>query len=109
MGWEKKKEKEISANIGFLGSLGLPPGISRELLHACTAFPLRIFIIDNSGSMQIPDGHRLVAGMLGRERLVPCSRWEELTDALQWHANLASGIGAPTEFRLLNETYGAQP
>mgnify|MGYP005991603293 CR=1 FL=1 len=35
-------------------------------------------------------------------RYVQCTRWEELTDALRFHANLAHEAGAPTEFRLLN-------
>jgi hypothetical protein len=77
------------------------------LLHACDAFPLRIFVIDNSGSMGTPDGHRLVHDSTGRAKMLPCSRWEELLDALSWHAKVAAGLGAPTEFRLLNPTqYG---
>jgi hypothetical protein len=33
---------------------------------------------------------------------VPCTRWQELTDALKFHAGLARAANAATEFRLLN-------
>lgn len=39
-------------------------------------------------------------------RLVSCSRWAEVTDAIRFHAGLAEAVGVPTEFRLLN---GAPP
>ena len=43
--------------------------------------------------------------LLGNRVFQPwCSRWEELTEALKWHARVATGLGAPTEFRLLNES-----
>lgn len=69
---------------------------------SCKNFPLRIWVIDNSGSMATGDGHKLVTGPAGREGLTPCSRWGELGDAILWHATLAARLGAPTEFRLLN-------
>jgi len=34
--------------------------------------------------------------------MVPCSRWTELAECLNFHADLAHHAGAPTEFRLLN-------
>jgi hypothetical protein len=72
------------------------------LLESIDAFPLRIWIVDNSGSMTMQDGHRIVRGVGGRCGMMPCSRWEELGDALEWHARVAAGLGAPTEFRVLN-------
>ena len=35
-------------------------------------------------------------------RLLQCSRWAELTEALQFHINFARQACAPTEFRFLN-------
>ena len=35
-------------------------------------------------------------------RFLQCSRWAELTDALQFHINFARQACAPTEFRFLN-------
>lgn len=90
----------------FLQTLGLPPGIQEEFLRSIAAFPLRLWVIDNSGSMQTTDGHRIVRGAGGREGMVTCSRWEELGEAILWHAELAVGLGAPTEFRLLNHPGG---
>ena len=40
----------------------------------------RIWIVDNSGSMQKTDGHRLVeTGKRHHVKFVECSRWEEIT------------------------------
>ena len=39
-------------------------------------------------------------------RFVQCTRWQELTDTLKFHATVAKAACAPTEFRLLN---GSQP
>jgi hypothetical protein len=41
----------------FLATLEIPEGIQEEILFSCRAFPLRIWIIDNSGSMATGDGH----------------------------------------------------
>jgi len=86
----------------YLATLDLPPGIANEILQSCKLFPLRIWVIDNSGSMGTSDGHKLVRGPAGNEGLQTCSRWGELGDAILWHATLAANLGAPTEFRLLN-------
>jgi len=86
----------------YLATLNLPAGIAEEILQSCRIFPLRIWVIDNSGSMATGDGHKLLQGYGGRQGMVPCSRWGELGDAILWHASLAAHLGAPTEFRLLN-------
>jgi hypothetical protein len=44
----------------FLGTLDLPPGVQEAILESCSNFPLRIWVIDNSGSMITGDGHKLV-------------------------------------------------
>merc|ERR550514_942300 len=86
----------------FLQSLRLPKGVAEELQRSSQNFPLRIFVVDNSGSMSTTDGHRVQRSIGGKERVVACSRWEELADSLRWHAELAARLGAQTEFRLLN-------
>ena len=40
---------------------GYPPGLVRALNDAIQAFPLRLWIVDNSGSMNHADGSRLVS------------------------------------------------
>ena len=66
-------------------------------------FALRIWIVDNSGSMQKTDGHRIIHSK-NREvvKMVPCSRWEEIAECVDYHIKMAGLIGAPTRFRLLN-------
>ena len=48
---------------------------------SCTVlYKQRIWIVDNSGSMQKTDGHRLVeTGKRQHVKFVECSRWEEIT------------------------------
>ena len=38
-----------------------------------------------------------------------CSRWEELTDTIHWHATLAARLRAPTTFVLLNPPGNGEP
>lgn len=66
------------------------------------AFALRIWIVDNSGSMQHPDGQRMVESGPNAVKMIPCSRWNEIVDCIEYHAKLAGLIEAPTRFRLLN-------
>ncbi len=86
----------------FLDSAGTPDGISQCFVQAAHDFPLRLWIVDNSGSMSTCDGKRLVHGLGGREAIVQASRWAELGDSITYHAQVAASLGAPTEFRLLN-------
>lgn len=65
--------------------------------------PLTIWIVDNSSSMLIMDGKRLVETKSQQDvKLAPCSRWEELQETVQYHAQLAALLEAPTKFILLN-------
>ncbi|KAH8057090.1 hypothetical protein JL721_9829 [Aureococcus anophagefferens] len=89
-----------------LGAMGLPPGICEGFVESGDQFGARFWIVDNSGSMQTQDGKRLAGG--GQRRgLVTASRWEELGDALAFHGGVASALGVPTEFLLLNQPAGA--
>ena len=89
----------------YLAQSGLPLGIQEAMLESLEEFPLRIWIIDNSGSMSTHDGTYLEQS--GRsERMVDCTRWQELGASIQWHATMAAHLAAPTEFRLLNPPGG---
>merc|ERR1719313_2295301 len=67
-------------------------------------FPLRIWVVDNSGSMVTGDGHRLVhTGSSNDVRYVNCSRWAEIQETVEYHAQIAALLEAPTVFRLLND------
>lgn len=89
----------------YLSSEKWPESLQDVLVKGCQSFPLRYFIIDDSGSMAKNDGKKRIS--VGEtSKLVKCSRWSEVTDAIRFHAGLAEAVGIPTEFRLLN---GAPP
>jgi hypothetical protein len=70
-------------------------------------FALRIWIVDNSGSMHSDDGHRIVPNKSGNAiSLARCSRWEEIVECVEYHIKLSALIEAPTRFRLLNNPDG---
>jgi hypothetical protein len=84
---------------------GFPNGLARSLAENTDAFPLRIWIVDNSGSMNTPDGHRIVETVdRGHVKIAVCTRWEEIRESAIYHIKLASLLRAPTHFRLLNNT-----
>lgn len=83
-----------------------PPGLQEVFVKNLARVPVRYIICDDSGSMSTSDGKRLTEISPGHYKLIPCSRWSELTATLKFHAELAHATGAPTEFRLLN---GAPP
>ena len=58
-------------------------------------------IIDDSGSMSASDGNKIL-GSGSTSKLVPCSRWSELSTSMLFHAQLSEAADVKTEFRLLN-------
>ena len=82
---------------------GFTRGLSMSLNQMKEVFALRIWIVDNSGSMQKTDGHRIIPTK-NRDvvKTVPCSRWEEIHECVDYHIKLAGLIEAPTRFRLMN-------
>ena len=86
----------------FLFEKGWPLGLQSALISSFAKIPFRYFICDDSGSMMSHDGNH-VLGTGKNTKLVSCSRWTELTDALRFHIDLAKKARAPSEFRLLNK------
>jgi hypothetical protein len=74
-----------------------PTGMQDAVLKSLNRIPMRYFIVDDSGSMAVSDGHRLV-----NNKMVNCTRWSELVCGMKFHAGLAQASGAVSEFRLLN-------
>lgn len=75
------------------------------------AFPLSFWIVDNSGSMNIEDGHRLVEYNEEILYFAKCTRWTEMKQSVEYHAMIAAVLKNPTVFRLLNDpgrSQGAQ-
>ena len=71
--------------------IGLPLGLAERVLESCAEFEERIWIIDNSGSMAVTDGHRLVSAA-GAPRLVSCSR-VACPPPGEWAGGAAGGLG----------------
>jgi len=81
---------------------GYTDGLIKSIARSNMQFPLRIWIVDNSGSMMKGDGHRLV-GQRNNVRYVSCTRWDEIKETVEYHARIAALLEAPTVFRLLND------
>ena len=81
-----------------LGSQGFPNGLAAELGKTRSVYPVRFWILDNSGSMMANDGCSIRGSTS-----VQCTRWAELQETVNYHAQLAGILQATTIFRLLND------
>jgi hypothetical protein len=90
-----------------LSGQGFPRGLAAECVASAEAFPIRLWIVDNSGSMQASDGSMLVKLASGGTRKTSCSRWQELAATLGAIGDLSQAVGARTDFMLLNPTFSA--
>lgn len=78
---EEVKEKEVAEEqVLCLKDQGFPSALARALSRSThAAFALRLWIVDNSGSMREADGRRLVASSTKNNvKWAQCTRWEEL-------------------------------
>ena len=99
---------DIQAGMAKLASdYFFPPGLLRSMQASAQAFPLRIWIVDNSGSMNAAGGSRIVSSG-GRMAKVGATRWAELGDSVAVAGEIASALGARTDFNLLNPTPSGQ-
>mmetsp|Transcript_3435 Transcript_3435/g.5150 ORF Transcript_3435/g.5150 Transcript_3435/m.5150 type:complete len:426 (+) Transcript_3435:77-1354(+) len=92
------------SKIQQLVNQGYTRGLATSLAQTIKNFPLRIWVVDNSGSMQNTDGHRFVETKRKQDvQVVGCSRWNEIRDCIEYHAQMAATLEAPTAFRMLND------
>ena len=90
--------------IRSLQDQGFTAGLAQQLQTNKRAFPLAIWIVDNSGSMAQRDGHRFVETTQATHvKLVECTRWSEMQQTVSYHVQLAALLQSPTVFRLLND------
>lgn len=83
---------------------GYSRGLVQSLGENKQAIQLRIWIVDNSGSMKTNDGNKICLGKGNGVSIVAgCSRWTEMQQTVEYHARLAALIQAPTTFRMLND------
>lgn len=105
-------QSQNSVSDSVIASALTAQGYSRGLVQALQmnkqAFALAFWIIDNSGSMQTRDGHRIVEQSRGASttaalKFADCTRWAEMQQMVDYHATLAALLQAPTVFRMLND------
>lgn len=90
---------------------GYTPGLVNLLTSHREKFAARIWILDNSGSMAIGDGYRIVQTSNQRTEGQRVTRWDELSQMVVEQAELASSLNLFTEFHFLNDpgpTVGSQ-
>ena len=99
-----RPRKEItSRDIMELKQQGFTAGLARALSDNTETFPLRIWVIDNSGSMMMNDGNRIVqTKSKDKVKLIQCTRWKEIQETVRYHAQLSGLLECPTQFRMLN-------
>eukprot|EP00980_Cylindrotheca_fusiformis_P008388 scaffold1772_cov80-Cylindrotheca_fusiformis.AAC.16 len=82
---------------------GYTKGLAMSIEEMKQLFALRIWIVDNSGSMRKMDGHRIISSTSNANvKIVPSSRWDEIVECVEYHIKMAGLIEAPTRFRFLN-------
>lgn len=88
-----------------LRDMGYTKGLIESMENSRSQVSLRIWIIDNSGSMLGNDGQQVKQSPKDNTvfKVIPCSRWVELRDTVNYHMRLAGIIKAPTSFRFLND------
>jgi hypothetical protein len=87
-----------------MAGLGFPIGLAKQLIASTLEFPIRIWVVDNSGSMNTGDGKCIVKKGDGRFTSMTTSRWAELSNTIVGIAELATTLDARTDFHLLNAT-----
>lgn len=99
-----KRPTSISDDqLTILTKQGFTKGLANAAGANCEDFPVRFWIIDNSGSMNKADGHRIIETSAKDDvRIVDCTRWEEIKECVNYHANLAALLLLPTVFKFLN-------
>lgn len=88
--------------VALLKEQGFSTGLALELNTNAKVFDRRIWIVDNSGSMEIGDGHRIVTTSDRKIVAQSVTRWEELRETVVYHSEMAALLDSPTLFKLLN-------
>jgi len=75
----------------------------RNIINISSSYPIRIWIIDNSGSMQTRDAHHTRGHCQRGLTMVDCTRWEEVQDCVYFQADIAGILGLRSEFTMIND------
>jgi len=98
----RKSNSLTETAVNELRQQGFPLGLAQEVGNTKAIYPIRFWVVDNSGSMRTSDGNEL-RGSRENIQVVTCTRWRELQGAIEYHAELAGLIQATTVFRMLND------
>uniref|UniRef100_A0A7S1B8Y3 VWFA domain-containing protein n=1 Tax=Corethron hystrix TaxID=216773 RepID=A0A7S1B8Y3_9STRA len=99
---ESARIQDSEEKTTTLRKQGFPEGLVNALTTNILSFPLRIWVVDNSGSMQIGDGNR-ITGDQHKLKFIKGTRWHEIQDCVMYHSEMAGLLEAPTVFRMLND------
>lgn len=89
-----------------LKKLGFTSGLVTALEANHRSFRKTYWVLDNSGSMHLDDGHRVVIRTGEKKQdtqICCCSRWRELQTCVDFHIDTAALFNAPTVFMLIND------
>jgi hypothetical protein len=92
----------LTEHVSLLRGQGFSIGLANALEENAKSFALRIWVVDNSESMIIKDGHK-VSEVNGSLDMTSVTRWEELQDTVIYHAQMSAVLNSFTRFRLLND------
>ena len=103
--------KESHQLESFIDRLGLPHGCLSTIIDVYNQMDSRIFIIENSRSMNKRDSHLIKASPNYDciEKKDGASRWSELAQCLDFHTKMAARCWLPTKYWLVNEPEGKIP
>jgi len=91
-------------HLNHLISQGFPKGLARAVAENAQIFQHRLWVVDNSGSMQILDGNLIENDKDGKSfKSRKVTRWEEIRETVRYHASMAISLNSPTTFKLLND------
>jgi hypothetical protein len=89
---------------------GVPPQLAQLLAEEDSGIALRMYILDNSGSMGSGDGQIVSPHETSYYNQVrPATRWQELKHMALQHADWNAKLGMPSEFILLNSVNSSSP
>ena len=83
--------------LAFLSQRGYPAGLASEIVKCARSCPLRVWIVDDSGSMRMGDGTSVKQG-----KIINCTRATELAATVLVQAELAAALGTRCVFQTLN-------
>lgn len=93
--------ESLTRRCRILVQQGFTQGLAEEVVLEEERVLFRHWIVDNSGSMLSCDGH-VIRGRQNKARLVTTTRWAELQETIEYHAEMSGLMEATSFFNLMN-------